>query len=251
MSPETVHYQGGGSTRSPSDARKSVMSKSSHGPSSISSFAPANSVLAPLQTKGAGNNDGLEPLAEEEIDPASFDLVVPANAPTQYSLEERSELLFSKEHLKVIFEDPTLLQRFTTFLCAAHPSSVPVLVYYLDALKAIRALAYVNSITKSLKPLKDSDASPDPIQQTVNDDLQAKADQAFELLRREDLPAYITHTWVRIVSVTIKRRIADTLPVHLRDLSEGLAEVFCLTDPSRPDCPIIFASEGKFLFTAC
>jgi len=243
VSPETVHYQGGGSTRSPSDARKSVMSKSSHGPSSISSFAPANSVLAPLQTKGAGNNDGLEPLAEEEIDPASFDLVVPANAPTQYSLEERSELLFSKEHLKVIFEDPTLLQRFTTFLCAAHPSSVPVLVYYLDALKAIRALAYVNSITKSLKPLKDSDASPDPIQQTVNDDLQAKADQAFELLRREDLPAYITHTWVRIVSVTIKRRIADTLPVHLRDLSEGLAEVFCLTDPSRPDCPIIFASE--------
>lgn len=35
-----------------------------------------------------------------------------------------------------------------------------------------------------------------------------------------------------------------TLPPHLREASEGLAEVFCLTDPSRPDNPIVFASEG-------
>ncbi|KXJ92767.1 hypothetical protein Micbo1qcDRAFT_50919 [Microdochium bolleyi] len=241
-SPEVAQHQGA-STRSPSDARKSIMSNMSHAPSSISSFAPGNSALPALQTKGAGNNDGLEPLAEEEIDPASFDLVVPANAPTQYSLEARSELLFSKEHLKVIFEDPTLLQRFTTFLCTANPASVPVLVYYLDALKAMKAVEYVNSITSSLQPLSGFNLSDQPIQKTVNDDLQAKADQAFELLAREDLPAYITQTWVRTVSITIKRRIADTLPVHLRDLSEGLAEVFCLTDPSRPDNPIIFASE--------
>lgn len=29
-------------------------------------------------------------------------------------------------------------------------------------------------------------------------------------------------------------------------LSEGLAETFCLTDPSRRDNPIIFASEGTY-----
>lgn len=34
-----------------------------------------------------------------------------------------------------------------------------------------------------------------------------------------------------------------TLPPHLREQSEGLAEVFCLTDPSRSDNPIVFASE--------
>lgn len=37
---------------------------------------------------------------------------------------------------------------------------------------------------------------------------------------------------------------AGTLAPHLREASEGLAEVFCLTDPSRPDNPIVFASEG-------
>lgn len=34
-----------------------------------------------------------------------------------------------------------------------------------------------------------------------------------------------------------------TLPPHLKEQSEGLAEVFCLTDPSRSDNPIVFASE--------
>lgn len=31
-------------------------------------------------------------------------------------------------------------------------------------------------------------------------------------------------------------------------MSEGLAETFCLTDPSRLENPIIFASEGMYCF---
>ncbi|EXL97909.1 hypothetical protein NOF04DRAFT_7100 [Fusarium oxysporum II5] len=211
--------------------------------SSISSvYVPTH--LPALQAKGAGmDRDGLEPLTEEEYDPASFDLVVPAHAMgKQYTLETQSELLFSVKHLSVIFDDP-VLQRFTNFLSASRPSSVPLLTYYLDTLKAMKAINYANSLTGSLKTIDGHDFTADPVTATVNEALAKRATEAFQAMVNHDLPAYITHTYIQTVSITIKRRITDTLAPQLRDLSEGLAEVFCLTDPSRSDNPIVFASE--------
>lgn len=236
-------------SRSPSTAAKSLMSKSSqsHAVSSASSAVYANnpSALPALQTRAIVENDGLEPLVEEEIDPASFDLVVPAHAPgKQYSLEAQSELLFSQKHLSVIFEDPLLLQRFTNYIYQMRPSSVPLLQYYLDALKALKAIEYANAIVGSLKSVESLSYTSETIDRTLNHALREKANKAFETLANQELAAYVTHTYIQTVSVTIKRRIADTLPPHLREMSEGLAEVFCLTDPSRPDNPIVFASEG-------
>ncbi|KAH8694393.1 hypothetical protein BGZ61DRAFT_420278 [Ilyonectria robusta] len=210
--------------------------------SSISSHAP--STLPALQTRGGMDNDGLEPLTEEEFDPASFDLVVPAHAlGKQYTLETQSELLFSVKHLEVIFQDPVLLQRFSNFLSTSRRDSLPILAYYLDTLKALKAIDYANALIGSLKTIGGLDFTEDPIAATVNNALRKRADEAFEAMANQDLPAYITHTLIQTVSITIRRRITDTLPLHLRDLSEGLAEVFCLSDPSRPDNPIVFASE--------
>ncbi|KAK8111807.1 uncharacterized protein PG998_008264 [Apiospora kogelbergensis] len=221
--------------------RSMFSSRSQMNSSSSSLFAPTS--LPALQTKG-GDVDNLEPLAEEEVDPASFDLVVPAHSlGKQYSLETQSELLFSVKHLGVIFDDPVLLQRFTTYLCAYRPQSVRILVYYLDALKALKAIQYANAVTEALAPIEGLDYTKASPAKTMNCGLKEKMSRAFETIANHDLPAYITHTYVQTVSLTIKRRIADTLPVHLRDMSEGLAEVFCLTDPSRPDNPIVFASE--------
>ncbi|KAI1497129.1 hypothetical protein F5X99DRAFT_397928 [Biscogniauxia marginata] len=234
-------------TRSPSTGPRSILSRStrSRANSSTSSLVPTHgSALPALQSKGPLDHDSLEPLAEEEIDPASFDLVAPTHgSSSQTSLETQSELLFSIDHLKVIFDDPLLLQRFASFLYASRPSSVPLLIYYLDALKALTAIRYANAISDGLVPIEGLRFSDETAVKTVNESLLDKANQAFEALAREDLPAYITYTWIQTVSLTVKRRIADTLPVHLRDLSEGLAETFCLTDPSRPDNPIVFASE--------
>ncbi|KAK7967804.1 uncharacterized protein PG986_002081 [Apiospora aurea] len=221
--------------------RSMFSSRSQMNSSSSSLFSPTS--LPALQTKG-GDVDNLEPLAEEEVDPASFDLVVPAHSlGKQFSLETQSELLFSVKHLGVIFDDPVLLQRFTTYLCAYRPQSVRVLVYYLDAMKALKAIQYANAVSEALAPIDGLDYTKALPAKTMNCGLKEKMRQAFETLANHDLPAYITHTYVQTVSLTIKRRIADTLPVHLRDMSEGLAEVFCLTDPSRPDNPIVFASE--------
>ncbi|KAF2876933.1 hypothetical protein BDV95DRAFT_601344 [Massariosphaeria phaeospora] len=209
---------------------------------SASSIAPQ--LLVPLQNKGLPDGiDRLSPLLED--DPRSFDLVAPngADSGRAFSLEIRSEQLFSKEHLEAIFEDTPSLLRFTSFLTQVRPKSIPILVYYLDALKAIRAINYANAVAEALEPLEGFEFTENPARPTVNAILEDKAKQAFEVLVREDLPAFITHIFIQVVSVSIQKRITGNLPPLLREASEGLAEVFCLSDPSRPDNPIVFASE--------
>lgn len=206
----------------------------------------ATSILPPLQTKGqTDEKDVLEPLPEEEYDPASFDLVAPVpEGGKQYSLEIRSLQLFSTAHLRVIFEDPAMLMKFTTFLSRYRRSSIPVLIYYLDAVKAMKAITYANAIAEALEPIPGFEFSQNIASTTANKGLEEKIARAFQVLVDEDLPAYITHIWTRTVTASISKRISGTLPLHLREASEGLAEVFCLTDPSRHDNPIVFASEG-------
>ncbi|KAM3418361.1 hypothetical protein BST61_g4360 [Cercospora zeina] len=202
--------------------------------------------LPPLQTKGPDNADPtyLEPVLED--DPRSWDLVAPieeGQEEEQYALENRADQLFSAEHLRIIFEDPRLLLRFTGYLNSHRPQSIPVLIYYLDALKALRAINYANAISEALEPIKGQSFTDEPSKPTINVMLEEKANRAFESLVQEDLPAYVAHIWTQVVGVSIQRRITGTLAPHLREASEGLAEVFCLTDPSRADNPIVFASE--------
>ncbi|KAK7992946.1 hypothetical protein PG988_001740, partial [Apiospora saccharicola] len=203
--------------------------------------------LPELQVAG-GEPEGLDPVDNEELDPGSFDLVAPGyeeNAQRcKYELETRSDLLFSRRHLQAIFDDPTQLRRFSSFLYEHRPASIALLKYYLGLLKALRAIEYSNSVTQKLHPPPDTDVTQDKgeafgLPGTYNEDLQMQADLAFGHLTREDLPMYITHVWIRTVSVSIKHRIMGTLP----HVSEGLAEVFCLTDPSRTDNPIVFTSD--------
>lgn len=215
---------------------------------SYESSAPsiATQALPPLQQRGAvDDEDRLSPLLED--DPQSFDLVAPVeNERRQSSLEDQSELLFSRQHLQAIFNDTPSLLRFTSFLSAARPQSIPILIYYLDALKALRAISYANAVAEALEPIEKLAFTENPARATVNAVLEEKANQAFDVLVRDDLPAFITHVFTQVASVSISKRVTGNLPPMLREASEGLAEVFCLTDPSRTDNPIIFASEGRF-----
>ncbi|KAG9636363.1 hypothetical protein KCU64_g14616, partial [Aureobasidium melanogenum] len=214
-------------------------------PSKAPSIAPSVQTLPPLQVPGPVDDDidRLQPLLED--DPANFDLVAapPEEVNQTYRLDEHAEQLLSREHLEAIFADRKTLLKFTGFLNSHRPLSIPILVFYMDALKALRAIKYANAVSSALHPVSGLDFTSTPPQTTQNQELQNKADQAFDLLVREDLPAYITWTWISIVSTSIQRRITGTLAPHLREASEGLAEVFCLTDPSRKDNPIVFASE--------
>lgn len=133
--------------------------------------------------------------------------------------------------------------KFTQYLSQYRPDSVPVLIYYLDAVKSLKAITYANAIAEALGPIPGLSFTDETIDKTINAALEKRAQEAFDVLVREDLPAYITHVFIQIVNVSLQRRVRGTIPSHLREASEGLAEVFCLTDPSRQDNPIIFASE--------
>jgi hypothetical protein len=200
--------------------------------------------LGPLQTKGPVEDaDRLSPLLED--DPLSYELVAPILNPTRaFDLEARSEELFSRKHLQAIFRDTPSLLRFTSFLSAARPKSVPILIYYLDALKAMRAIHYANAVAEALEPLPGQEFTEHPPRATINAVLEDKAQQAFDMLVRDELPAFIAHVFIQHVSVSVQKRVTGNLPPMLREASEGLAEVFCVSDPSRSDNPIIFASEG-------
>lgn len=205
--------------------------------------------LPPLQLKDKKNQNNSDTLIDSEIDANSFDLVVPDTKTPEnfplFLLEARSELLFSHEHLQTIFNDSCLLLKFTSFLSSYRVSSIPILVYYLDSIKALKAISYSNAIAEALEPLQGVDFTSEPVLRTRNSDLEEKSKKAFNILVREDLPAYITYVYAQTVNQSIQRRITGTMPAHLIEASEGLAEVFCMTDPSREGNPIIFSSEGK------
>jgi hypothetical protein len=200
--------------------------------------------LPRLQANGQlENGDDLEPILED--DPASFNLISPPSAdPELFSLENQTQALFSKGHLQVIFADPTYLFKFTSFLGMHRPQSVPILVHYLDSLKSLRAVNYANAICEGLDPVEGFEFTQRPVKPTINIALEERAKAAFEVLATEELPAFVTHQYIQVVSTTITARITGALSPGLREASDGLAEVFCLTDPSRPDNPIVFASEG-------
>lgn len=187
---------------------------------------PVDSTLPALQTATVEHSDGLEPLCEEEIEPGSFDLVLPETEETPlYSLEERSEILFSPEHLRIIFGDFTLYQRFATFMGTHRPKSIPLLVYYLDTVKALAAFKYANAISQAVEPLDAYEFTQDAtaVPKTVNDCLERKANAAFELLAQEDLPAFITNEWMKFVEISIRRRIVGSMPAHLKEYVPSLA----------------------------
>ena len=200
--------------------------------------------LPPLQAQSAlDENDQMRPLSGDLL--GSFDLVAPPDMSHQpFSLEIRTQQLFSRDHLQLVFSNPTLLLRFTAFLSTHRPGSVPVLIYYLDALKAIKAIKYSNAVAEALTPIQGHEFTASPLRPTVNPVLESTASAAFDALVEEDLPAYVTHMYIQIVSLSISQRITGTLAPHLREASEGLAECFVLTDVTRPDNPIVFASEG-------
>lgn len=181
---------------------------------------PLDLALPALQAASADYPDGLEPLCEEEVEPGSFDLVLPeTDEASLYSLEERSEFLFSAQHLRIIFGDFSLYQRFATFMSTHRPKSVPLLIYYLDTVKALAAFKYANAISEAVEPLDAYDFTRDTatIPKTVNECLEGKANAAFELLANEELPAFITNEWMQFVETSIRRRIVGSMPAHLKE----------------------------------
>ena len=178
----------------------------------------------------------------------SYDLAPPPPKEALTTIDSLSERLFSKEHLHLILRDPTHFMRFTTYISKYRLKTAPLLSRYLETQKAIKAIEYANSVADMMCALPDDRSSFVPCTAALLDKrFEERGRRAFETLVNDGLSAYVTRVLVDAVSDTIVKEITgNTLPI-MRDLVGGLAEVFCLTDPSIKDNPIVYASEGKGL----
>ncbi|KAL8643924.1 MAG: hypothetical protein Q9226_008036, partial [Calogaya cf. arnoldii] len=159
------------------------------------------------------------------------------------SIETRSELLFSRRHLELIFADKDLSTRFGDFLRTYRPESVPVLGYYLETIKALKTLRYAEAVVKGLERIPGLEFTADSKGVTMTWVLEDKADRALDILTQNDLPAFIAYIYVSIIDLALVERVTGREDSESKDVAIGLAEVFTISDPSRSDNPLVFASE--------
>ncbi|KAJ5412595.1 uncharacterized protein N7487_006954 [Penicillium crustosum] len=184
------------------------------------------------------------PVSEEN---GSYDLIAPYDGGDLplYKLERIADIMFSSEHMLTILNNPRYLARFRDFLLEERPRSISTLTYYLNASKALKAIHYANALVRLSvdvpPPVVQTDGEAAGV--TVNLVLEQRVIDGLLALTAEELPAFITSRCIAITSKIVEERVRGTLPMKFRGTSNALAEVFCLTDPSRPDNPIIFASE--------
>lgn len=154
-------------------------------------------------------------------------------------MPDLSERLFSSDHLRLILRDPNYSSRFTSFLAKYRPDSKPALQQFINVQKALLAIEYANALAESL-------GGPGSTAAHLEEDFEARTQDAVSELVNDAMPGYITHRLIQIVTdILVKEITGQSTPV-MRELVAGLAEVYCLTDPALPDNPIVYASEGQY-----
>lgn len=181
--------------------------------------------LPGLQARYLKDTQDYEPLSLADLGPDSFDLVPLSDHGSQglspSMLEQRCEIVFSDFHLHVILQDYSTLKRFTEFITTYRPKSLPLLRYYLSSMKAQAAMHLTNSIIQDLKPvlyhgvhLKFTESTAEVAE---SKELHDKIAKAFHILARDDLSAYVTYQWMKVVESSMKQRVTGLLPSHLKE----------------------------------
>ena len=181
-------------------------------------------------------------------DHASYDLKPPAPSVSQSNLESLAVRFFSVDHLNAILKDPPLASRFAKFLHQYRAQHIPKLNQYFDAKKARAAVEYANAVANQL-PV-DGDHAP-YIAATLNARFDGRMKEIVEDLVQDALPAYVTHRLTGLVTESLVKEVTGNNAPVMRELIPSLAEVYCITDPSLPDNPIVYASEGMDIRLEC
>lgn len=209
-------------------------------------YPPSHHSSSPVNGEPAVKDSPANPRSNSGDPTQNFDLRPPPPNKAIKFLDTLSEDLLSGDHLSAILRDPSFFLRFTAFLNRYKPQSAPILIQYLEAQKAIKAIEYANALAQTMKlGLSDHATQTAFPAASIDPGFEANVKEAFEKLVTEALPAYVTHSLVKVVTESMVREITGTTMPIMRELVGGLAEVFCLSDPSAADNPIVYASEGE------
>jgi hypothetical protein len=234
-------------SRSPTSPTRDLHSSASN--RSLRRNFVVNELPVLQQTNPNEGSEQFYPIMEEDED-ASFDLVAPyeGDGAPLHNLERQADLMFCSEHMLAILTNPRYLARFREFLAQERSGSITTLTYYLNASKSLKAIQYANALVRLAVdvPTAGIETAEHPVGPTVNMALEQRVQAALDALTAEELPAFITSTCINVTGKVVEERVRGSLPQKFQGTADGLGEVFCLTDPSRPDNPIIFASGGLF-----
>ena len=184
---------------------------------------------------------GTELTTQGSDDPGAYDLKAPAPAVSHDNVEALADRWYSSDHLDIILRDPNAGPRFVRFIEEYKPQYATTLTHYTELRKAITAIEYANAIAEHIP----ADEGEEPhIAATLDESFAAKSQRILDELVEEALPAFLTHRMVGLVTDTLVKEITGEGAPFLKDLVPNLAEVFCISDPSLTDNPIVYASEG-------
>ena len=190
----------------------------------------------------------------EMSDANDFDLKAPAPKPKPPSVESLSELLFSAGHLNAILHDSREIARFTAFLNKYKPDYQPLILRYLETQKAIKAIEYANAVAEGAPVAHDEgdkavETTVPSVAATLDKTFEEASTTSFTALVGTALPTYVTYCLTKLVTECLINEITGRQTSLMQNLVGGLSEVFCLTDPSQDDNPIIYASEEFYRYT--
>ncbi len=164
---------------------------------------------------------------------------VPSPSPT---LEFLIELLYSPGYLDTLTSDPQLLPLFTNFLARYQPSIAPLVPQYLQLHKVAKAIAYANAVAAAIPNKGDENGREEAV--ILSAAFKARSEDIYHTLLTIALPAWISYSVIKTSTICLTAEITGHhASPFTRDLIRGLSEVFCLTDPNKPDNPIIYASS--------
>jgi len=193
--------------------------------------AQADYITEPTTAPQSGSGD------EHEY----YDLKPPPPLVSHSNMEHLAMRFFSVDHLNIILRDYQSSARFHRFLTQYRPYTLPSLESYVDTQKAVAAIEYANSLADNLPSLTGDIPRPAAV---MEKSFQERSRLVVQELVDDALPAYLTHRLVTIVTDSLVKEITGNIAPILRDLIPSLAEVYCISDPSLPDNPIVYASEG-------
>ena len=184
-----------------------------------------------------------EPTTQASDEPGAYDLKPPPPAVSHENIEALADRFFSVDHLDTILRNPSSGPRFISFLNEHRPHHATSLTHYIESKKAITAIQYANAIADQIP--SSPGESPHGAA-TLNEAFESKSRRIVEDLVEEALPAYLTHRLVTLTTDTMVKEITGNGAPYMKELIPNLAEVYCISDPSLPDSPIVYASEGRF-----
>ena len=159
------------------------------------------------------------------------------------SLHKLSDFLFSTQHLRLVLEDHDLFHAFESFLSLKRPESASLLSSYVTLRKALRSIEYADAVMAGVQTVSDNGNIPKDNCVAMPWVVQDRIDRILDALIPRDFRAFIADVYAKMVSAALADRVTGKGNSTTSDIADGLAEVFVLSDPARPDNPLVFTSD--------